>query len=176
MNENNDLYIASATPEDSDQIKALLLPHYIEEGFGAQAHEYITKFLQTDDTAQIFVARTAERIAGVVKVYKDERPLISLGAQFDEVKGHILSLYIHPDFRQRGAAQSLLQASEEWAKEKNLRSIFLHVSAEEKSTPARALYNKSGFEITRDFFDYLDQGKTYITRIVGYQMEKRLTP
>ena len=57
----------------------------------------------------------------------------------------ILNVYTELEFRKRGIARQVMQAILAWIKERGLRSVNLHASAE-----GRGLYEKLGFAATNE--------------------------
>jgi len=57
----------------------------------------------------------------------------------------ILNVYTEPEFRRRGIAREIMQTILAWLKERGLRAVNLHASAE-----GRPLYEKLGFETTNE--------------------------
>ena len=57
----------------------------------------------------------------------------------------ILNVYTEPEFRGQGIARRIMLTILKWVKERGLRSVNLHASAE-----GRHLYEKLGFEATNE--------------------------
>jgi len=57
----------------------------------------------------------------------------------------ILNVYTELEFRKRGIARQVVQTILAWIKERGLRAVNLHASAE-----GRGLYEKLGFEATNE--------------------------
>jgi GNAT superfamily N-acetyltransferase len=57
----------------------------------------------------------------------------------------ILNVYTEPEFREQGIARWIMVTILKWVKERGLRSVNLHASAE-----GRHLYEKLGFEATNE--------------------------
>ena len=77
------------------------------------------------------VAMEGDRLAGYV------------GSQSVLDEADMMNIAVHPDFRRRGVAQSLVEALVTGLKEKNVRCLTLEVRA--SNEPAIALYQKLGF-------------------------------
>ena len=77
------------------------------------------------------VAMEGDRLAGYV------------GSQSVLDEADMMNIAVHPDFRRRGVAQSLVEALVAGLKEKNVRCLTLEVRA--SNEPAIALYQKLGF-------------------------------
>jgi GNAT superfamily N-acetyltransferase len=57
----------------------------------------------------------------------------------------ILNVYTEPEFRKQGIARQIMLTILNWTKERGLRAVNLHASAE-----GRPLYEKLGFEATNE--------------------------
>lgn len=64
-----------------------------------------------------------------------------------DVRGAIVKLAVHPDYRRRGIATQLLEAALSMLRDRGMLEVCLIVEITRK--PAIALYEKFGFEITR---------------------------
>ncbi len=82
--------------------------------------------------SSFWVVTDADRIAGFLVFW----------VVYDEV--HILNLAVHPDFRRRGVANSLLAALMKEAQENDMTSVTLEVRA--SNAAAQALYAGFGFD------------------------------
>lgn len=82
--------------------------------------------------SSFWVVDESERIAGFLVFW----------VVYDEV--HILNLAVHPDFRRRGVANSLLAALMKEAQENDMTSVTLEVRA--SNAAAQALYAGFGFD------------------------------
>jgi ribosomal-protein-alanine N-acetyltransferase len=82
--------------------------------------------------SSFWVVNESDRIAGFLVFW----------VVYDEV--HILNLAVHPDFRRRGVANSLLAALMKEAQENDMTSVTLEVRA--SNAAAQALYAGFGFD------------------------------
>ena len=78
------------------------------------------------------------------KGWMDEESLLLFSHVLDEVE--ILTILTHPNARGQGKAVALLNHLIQYAKENNVRQIFLEVNIENQ--PAISLYEKMGFTKT----------------------------
>lgn len=78
------------------------------------------------------------------KGWMDEGSLLMISHVLDEIE--ILTILTHPNFRGQGKAKALLEHLISYAKENNVRQIFLEVNIENQ--PAISLYEKMGFTKT----------------------------
>lgn len=58
----------------------------------------------------------------------------------------LVSMWVHPDFRGTGAADALIVSVLDWARERNLHEMLLHVDA--RNVRARRCYERHGFRAT----------------------------
>lgn len=107
--------------------------------FASTYEEEVTKddeyWKKSCQTADIFGAFIASRIIGVVGFYVCEQERM-------KHKGRFFGMYVHPDYRGKGIAGTLLRAVIEHAK---TRVIQLQCSVMVVNQSAVALYKKHGF-------------------------------
>jgi ribosomal protein S18 acetylase RimI-like enzyme len=60
--------------------------------------------------------------------------------------GHLLAMWVHPDFRRSGDADDLVAAVKQWAAEAGKREVRLQVA--EGNARARRCYERAGFHLT----------------------------
>lgn len=77
----------------------------------------------------------------------------------------ILNIATHPNFLRKGIATLLMQTAFDEAKKRQIEQFFLEV--ETHNEPAKAFYEKLGFEITRERKDY------YPDHTNCYEMSKK---
>jgi putative acetyltransferase len=94
-----------------------------------------------------------EKINHVVVCYQDTLA-IGCGAfkEFDSNTVEIKRMFVHPDFRGKGIASTVLAALEFWATELNYTSCVLETG--KKNPNAIALYRKLGYEIIPNYDQY----------------------
>ncbi|MBQ6181820.1 MAG: ribosomal protein S18-alanine N-acetyltransferase [Ruminococcus sp.] len=96
----------------------------------------------------------AEKDNGHVLYIMDGQCVIALLSGYHAVgEGDITSVAVHPDYRRRGLAESLIKEFER-SLPADTESIFLEVR--ESNAPAIALYEKCGFirlAVRRNFYD-----------------------
>jgi ribosomal protein S18 acetylase RimI-like enzyme len=68
------------------------------------------------------------------------------GAYVENGAAEVVSVWVRPAFRGRGAADALIQATACWAKTRSLTALSLWVT--ESNAPARRLYARCGFTPT----------------------------
>ena len=76
-------------------------------------------------------------------------------------KGHIVSVAVLPEHRNKGVASSLLEKALEGLKEYQASECFLEVRESNKA--AIELYKKFGFNVTRSIRSYYRDGETAYT-------------
>ena len=74
---------------------------------------------------------------------EDGRVAGYVGSQSVLDEADMMNIAVHPDFRRRGVAQSLVEGLVAGLKEKNIRCLTLEVRA--SNDPAISLYQKLGF-------------------------------
>ena len=112
-----------------------------ETDFKKEITEYITNKIRSEKDA-FFVALEDGKIVGMCIAEYEKRPPIF---EYRD-SGTIDSLYVSPEFRQKGIATALLQESIAWFRSKNLK--FAAITVHELNLPAISAYKKVGF---RDF-------------------------
>lgn len=96
---------------------------------------------------------TLDKINNVVVCYQDN-VAIGCGAfkEFDTDAVEIKRMFVHPNFRGKGIASTVLKELEVWASESNYTNCVLETG---KNNPeAIALYHKSGYEIIPNYGQY----------------------
>ena len=86
----------------------------------------------------LFVAEDAEGWIGVVGGFR----------RHDPTEVQLISMWVDPRARGKGAAQALIRAVATWGDDVGARRVVLFV--QEVNTPGRALYLKAGFHPTGD--------------------------
>lgn len=84
----------------------------------------------------LFVADERDRWLGVVGAFRRVDPL--------EVQ--LISMWVDPSARGRGLARALIRSVGQWAQARQASRVVLFV--QEANRPARALYERAGFELT----------------------------
>ena len=84
----------------------------------------------------LFVAEDGDAFLGVVGGFR----------RLDPGEVQLVSLWVDPDARGRGVAQSLIRAVARWARDRGAGTIVLFV--QEANAPGRALYIRAGFRPT----------------------------
>jgi ribosomal protein S18 acetylase RimI-like enzyme len=100
----------------------------------------------------VWRSRTTEAAEGVDKVlFVAEDAAVTLGVvgafrRLDPTEVQLVSLWVDPEARGRGVAQSLIRAVASWARERGADEVVLFV--QEANAPGRALYLRAGFRPT----------------------------
>jgi putative acetyltransferase len=111
------------------------------------------RILDGDDNAFYSQFNKINKINHVVVCYQDD-VAIGCGAfkEFDSNTVEIKRMFVHPDFRGKGIAFTILKELENWASEINYTKTVLETG---KNNPeAIALYQKSGYEIFPNYGQY----------------------
>ena len=89
----------------------------------------------------------------VVVAYLDDQP-VGCGAfkAYDDQTVEIKRMFVHPDFRGKGIAGSVLKELETWAAELGYTAAVLETG--KKQPEAIALYLKSGYQIIPSYGQY----------------------
>lgn len=96
---------------------------------------------------------TLDKINHVVVCYQ-EAVAIGCGAfkEFDQNTVEIKRMFVHPDYRGKGIASTVLKELEIWASEFNYTNFVLETG---KNNPeAISLYQKNGYEIISNYGQY----------------------
>ncbi|KAA3639762.1 MAG: GNAT family N-acetyltransferase [Bacteroidetes bacterium] len=94
-----------------------------------------------------------DKINHVVVAYWDDLP-VGCGAikAFDEESMEVKRMFVHPEFRGRGIASSVLEELESWTRELGFNKCVLETG--KKQPEAIGLYSKSGYNIIPNFGQY----------------------
>ncbi|NLT09143.1 MAG: ribosomal protein S18-alanine N-acetyltransferase [Ruminococcus sp.] len=104
-------------------------------------------------SAESFRTETEKETGHVLYILDDERVVALLSGYHAVGEGDITSVAVHPEYRRRGLAESLIKEFER-SLPANTESIFLEVR--ESNAPAISLYEKCGFvrlAVRRNFYD-----------------------
>lgn len=96
---------------------------------------------------------TLDKINHVVVCYQDD-VAIGCGAfkEFNSNTVEIKRMFVHPDYRGKGIAGTILKELEVWASEFNYTNCVLETGR--NNPEAIALYQKSGYEIIPNYGQY----------------------
>lgn len=135
------LNIKKTTTENKDFQKLVVLLDQFLAVLDGEDHAFYAQFDKL------------EKINHVVVCYQ-ETVAIGCGAfkEFNSDTVEIKRMFVHPDFRGKGIASTVLRALELWAGELNYACCVLETG---KNNPnAIALYRKSGYEIIPNYGQY----------------------
>lgn len=96
--------------------------------------------IYNDESNIIFCAKINKEIVGYIYCRfdsDDKGPMLHQEALID-------GLYVKKEHRRRGIASALIQYTKKWAKDKNVKNLYINVL--EKNVDAINLYYKNGFE------------------------------
>ena len=97
----------------------------------------IERLKNIEKVHQAFLTRNADnKIVGFHWVQLESRP--------ETTVGHVLSLWVHPDYRKKGVATRLKTQAESWMRSKGVSEVRTQVYLENQKM--MALNNKLGFE------------------------------
>lgn len=136
-----DITLASANPEDIPALSDLLgLLFSLEEDFQPNREKQqcaLRMILENPAAGRIFVARSGERIIGMVN-------LLFLISTAEGGKVLLLEDFIvHPDFRKRGLGTFMLRHVITFARQEKFSRITL--LTDKHNASARGLYQRHGF-------------------------------
>lgn len=142
------IVVRKAGPDDIEELLVMIEKFYrfneeldpawsIKEVARGVAREMASKYIE-DPNSVVLVAQVDGKIIGFVRAEIRENPILENGRL-----GIIVELYVHPQYRRRGAARRLV---EEASKELALRGVSI-VGAEfpTANSIARAFYENLGF-------------------------------
>ncbi len=91
-----------------------------------------------------------------IGAFEGEQLVGALLCNFDSHEGHIVLVAVHPNYRRRGIAKTLLHTIEKYALEKLTRHLRLEVNI--ANTPAILLYRKLGYNAVSIINEYYENG------------------
>ncbi len=94
---------------------------------------------------EIYKQRSIAKVAVIEEACSVQRVVGYICANFVADEGHILNLAVHPDFRKKGIAKTLVENILEELKETECRFLYLEVRA--SNNAARELYEGFGFSV-----------------------------
>jgi ribosomal-protein-alanine N-acetyltransferase len=139
------------------QINRVCLPENYTDFFFMDLHQ---RFPET-----FIVAEENGEIAGYI-MCRIEVGLSNYGFGGLVRKGHVVSIAVLPQYRQKGVAQAVINRALEGAQYYKAKQCFLEVRV--TNDIAISLYKKLGFEVTRTINGYYSDGED------AYVMTKRL--
>lgn len=104
---------------------------------------------EPDDVWRRWVAEADEGTSKVLFVAEDDDTWLGVVGAFVRVNPnevHLVAMWVDPRGRGRGIAKALIRAVAGWARERGASRVLLFV--QEANAPARALYERAGFEPT----------------------------
>jgi ribosomal protein S18 acetylase RimI-like enzyme len=135
--------IRRATPEDLSTLRALRIEALTEapEAFGSTLEREVAR--TPEDWRRWFSPGTVFflEVDGAVRGMACGVP--------DKIEadiGHLMAMWVHPDFRGAGAADELIAAVKQWAAESGRREVRLR--AANANLRARRFYERIGFHYT----------------------------
>lgn len=133
--------ITRTTSESIDFQKLVVLLDEVLRSRDAENHDFYAQH------------NTIDKIKHVVVIYQDT-VAIGCGAfkEFDSDTVEIKRMFVHPDYRGKGIANTILKELEIWANELNYTNYVLETGT--NNPTAIALYRKSGYEIIPNYGQY----------------------
>jgi GNAT superfamily N-acetyltransferase len=148
------LGVRAATLDDLDAIVELrlsLLREYQDHPFYARlrpntrerAYElYQSQVVSPYET--IFIAERGDRVVGVLRCVDTPTSPVLLPERYC----YVSSVYVLPDERKKGVLRALLEAADQWCRERGLQEMRLHNSV--FSSEARHAWKALGFEVVEE--------------------------
>lgn len=157
--------VRPATPDDFDQVSALLVRAYLPCGYPS-SHPYFSRLRESADRAEhaeLLVADDAGRVVGTVTY-------CPLGSPYREIagegEGEFRMLAVDPGEQSRGIGRKLVKHCLERARAEGMNAVVL--STAPWMTTAHHIYEKMGFERSPER-DWSPQGgvslKTYVLKL-----------
>lgn len=117
-----------------------LLEHDLPDVVGIENISFTTPWSEILFFNEIYKQRSIAKVAVM-----DKKVIGYICANFVADEGHILNLAVHPDFRRKGIAKTLVENILEELKETDCRFLYLEVRA--SNNTARELYGGFGFKV-----------------------------
>ena len=139
--------IRKAIPSDIDAMTGLLYQLFsIEEDFNFNAENQkkgLALLIKSNETAVAFVAELNGNVIGMLTAQTN------ISTAEGGIAAVLEDMIIDKNLRGQGIGKQLMQAMEQWAKEKGITRLQL--LADKTNSPALAYYNKLGWKETKMF-------------------------
>lgn len=89
-----------------------------------------------DDETSVWVALSDGKVSGFMGVRVHE----------EDSMGEIYVIAIHPAFQRQGISSALMSFAFDWLRQRGLQMVMVETGGDEGHAPARATYEKAGFE------------------------------
>lgn len=139
--------IIEIEPSNKTQVEAaaaFLTVFFAEEGFSTPPElirKNLTLFLESDATA-VFLAKDGETAVGVATV------TVAVGVELGRA-AELEDLYVLPESRNQGAARRLINAVQDWCKQRNCGTLAIVITPEgEAKNELSGFYKNLGFSET----------------------------
>ena len=136
-----------------------LLDDYLFARYPAEARH----ILDLNQLAQPSIVLLIARVDGVAIGCGAVRFMVDADPPYAEIK----RMFVHPDYRGRGIAKSIIDCLENVARERGLSLIRLETGIHQPE--ANGLYERAGYELCGSYGEYLENG-------ISVFFEKNLTP
>jgi GNAT superfamily N-acetyltransferase len=133
----NPITVQSFSNEFQAAVEDLVLP--------IQKEEFGFEITRDEQTELIDIAGVFQKGKGNFWIALDGEKLIGTIGVIDIANGQVAlkKMFVHRDYRRRGVAQSLMNMTIQWCKEKGVKQIFLATNS--KMIAAQAFYETNGF-------------------------------
>ena len=134
----NSITVKPFSIEYQQAVEDLVLP--------IQREEFGFEITRDEQTELIDVAGVFQRGKGNFWIALDGENLIGTIGVIDIANDQVAlkKMFVHNDYRRRGVAQSLMNVTIQWCKEKGVQQIFLATNS--KMIAAQAFYEANGFK------------------------------
>ncbi|MEK6582501.1 MAG: ribosomal protein S18-alanine N-acetyltransferase [Nitrospirota bacterium] len=122
-----------------------LLEHDLPEVVGIENISFTTPWSEILFFNEIYKQRSIAKVGIIEEARSVQRVVGYICANYVADEGHILNLAVHPDFRRKGIAKTLVENILEELKETDCRFLYLEVRA--SNNTARELYEGFGFSV-----------------------------
>ena len=157
--------VRPATPEDYDQVAALLVRAYLPCGYPS-SHPYFARLRESADRAEnatLLVADDAGRVVGTATYCQIGSPYREIAA---DGEGEFRMLAVDPGEQSRGVGKKLVAACLDMARAEGMTSVVL--STAPWMTTAHHIYEKLGFERTPERDWSPQEGISLKTYVLGF--------
>jgi GNAT superfamily N-acetyltransferase len=136
--------IRSAKPPDAEVLSELMT----QLGYGVAAETIADRLARREPRREVLVATYDDRVVGWAAVSVDEPFVEGFSAQLE-------GLVVDESARSRGVGAQLLNAAEEWARERGCREIRVWSNVVRKR--AHAFYERAGYKTVKSQYLFRKQ-------------------
>lgn len=130
-------------------------------------HFDLMRATSPEESCHVMAPDALFKAGATVLVWRDGDRVLGIGAlkALDDTHGELKSMHTRAEARGRGIARAVLTALIEEARTQGLTRLSLETGSMEEFAPARALYDREGFDLCAPFGDYVkDPLSVFMTR------------